>query len=105
VASADAITWKGCETTCQTTLGGGANAAQSCVFYTLSTYQQDKDSTQQQYAVVFDTSDVNRTSYVQATTSRVYTAQVAVGWNDDGSATAPYQHRVTFRTNLFRNSP
>jgi Tfp pilus assembly protein PilV len=117
-ASADPNTWKNCETQCQNSsgtsgLGGGMAAVQSCIFVSLNLLNQPlvnaslpnaaADTTNQQYTLVFDNNIPDRSSGVTSVTGHVWQVQVTVGWNDDGTATAPFNHRVTFRTDVYRN--
>jgi hypothetical protein len=102
LAASQPPTWSACEALCKSTLGGGA-LAEACVFATLSAASQGTDASHQAYAVVYDPTDLARSSWLQqaGASGHLFDLQVTVGWNDDGSATAPQQHRVVIKSAVF----
>lgn len=106
--------WPTCEAVClqwmkNTPKVRGLASAESCVFFTLATMNLGTDSTQQQYAVVYDPGAlVASSSWVMNNSPQrsVYDAQVTIGWKDDGTATSNTcagQHCITLRTAIYRD--
>jgi hypothetical protein len=100
--------WGACEATCQGALGGGLAAQQACVFSTASLplIKQNQDTTRQQYAIVYDAANLERSTSVRPGNgaTRLWEVRVTIGFNDDGTAPAapPYDHRVTMWSKIFR---
>jgi type II secretory pathway pseudopilin PulG len=94
--------WTACEALCKSTLGAGA-LPEACVFTTLGAVHQGNDASQQAYAVVYDPSDLTRSSWLQPSgaSGHLFDLQITVGWNDDGTATAPQKHRVVIKSAVF----
>jgi type II secretory pathway pseudopilin PulG len=94
--------WTNCEALCKSTLGASA-LPEACIFTTLSAARDSTDSSNQAYAVVVDTANLARSSWVVSAgpSGHLFDVQITVGWNDDGTAAAPWQHRVTVKSAVF----
>jgi Tfp pilus assembly protein PilV len=115
-----ASSWSTCEAQCQQSVKA-PTVGQACMLTTatMRALGQDTDSTQQQYAVVYDSANPARSTSVTPGTStnggfsqHLYQVQVTIGWNDDGTGPtgtsnvclpAGTSHCVTLTTELFRN--
>ncbi len=104
LAGAPATAWAPCELSCKTALGAQASPT-ACIFSSVNgATGATNDSTLQQYAVIVDGNDDTRSSWVRpaGVSGRVYDTQLTIGWNDDGTATLPVQHRLTLRSAVFQ---
>ncbi len=108
VSNATPTSWGTCETQCLQSIGK-TGPLQTCMLTTATMHalnKQDADSTLQQYAIAYDANDATRSTWVtQSVDLHLYTVQVTIGWNDDGTAPAapPYDHRVTIKSEIYRN--
>src|SRR5262249_33548643 len=101
---AQATAWTPCETLCRNSLGVQSQAS-ACIFSSVNgATGATVDSTLQQYAVIVDGNDDTRSTWVRAAgvTQRIYDVQISIGWNDDGTATLPVDHRLTLRSAVFQ---
>jgi type II secretory pathway pseudopilin PulG len=111
--------WSACELTCATTMtDGGVASPQACVLTVDSltlvpgppagasgATGQGMDRSGQQYALYASPADPARSTFVRATGpgDRVFDVQVAIAWNDDGTASATAaEHVLALRTGFFR---